>query len=164
MIPAPDLSGAFLFPLTSPGAGQDRRRAIRAAGYIPGTVSARPAAFSRALDTADGGERDAAAKLCTAYNARTGLTTRFAAGPIKYHPTHVSRAPRPFSRPVRRFAAFRSAHHAIAAAERDHQWGRAKGKPGSGHFRLRFRAVFYSVFGWISRRFAAGLLKRPIVA
>ena len=27
----------------------------------------------------------------------------------------------------------------------------AKGQPGSGHFRLRFRAVFYSVFGRFSR-------------
>lgn len=94
------------------------------------------------------GERDTAAKLRTAYNARTGSTTRFAVMPIKYHSMHVSRAPRLFSRLVRRCAAFRSVRRAIAAAERDRRWGGAKGQPGSGHFRLRFRAVF--LFGFLS--------------
>lgn len=102
----------------------------------------------RASWTRAAGERNTAADLCTAYNARTGLTTRFAVRPIKYHSVHVSRALRAFSRLMRRCTAFRSAHHAIAAAERDRRWGRAKGQPGSGHFRLRFRAVFLFGF-WV---------------
>lgn len=118
----------------------------------------------RASWTRSAGKRDTAADLCTAYNARTGSTTRFTVWPIKYHPMHVSRALWPPSCLVRRRAAFHSARHATAAAERDHWWGVAKRQPGSGHFRLRFRAVFYSFFGWTSRRFAVRLLMRPIVA
>lgn len=40
----------------------------------------------RASWTRPARERDTAADLCTAYNARTGSTTRFAVRPIKYHP------------------------------------------------------------------------------
>lgn len=164
MIPAPDSSGAFFFSLSR--APERVRIAAEPSGQpdIFPVLSPPVLRRFRASWTQPTGERDTAAELRTAYNARTSPTTRFAVRPIKYHPARVSRAQRPFSRPVQRCAAFHSARHAIAAAERDHRWGGAKGQPGSGHFRLRFRAVFHSVFVWISRRFAAGLLMRPIVA
>lgn len=95
-------------------------------------------------------QRDTAADSCTAYNARTGSTTRFAPRPIKYHPAHVSRALQPLSRPVRRRAAFRSALL---------QSRRPSGAPvGQGQKGSPDRAIFGFDSGLFFIRFLGGLV------
>lgn len=146
MIPAPDSSGAFLFSLSR--APERARIAAEPSGRTDISPVLSPPVLRRfhASWTRTAWERDTAAEPRAVHNARTGPTMRFAVRPIKYHSQHVSRALWPFSCLLRRCVALRSVHHATAVAERDHRWGRAKGQPGSGHFRLRFRAVF--LFGF----------------
>lgn len=163
MIPAPDSSGAFPFPLTGFRAGQNRRRAIGATGCIPGTASARPAAFSRVLDTGSGGEGHGGGSLhrvqrayrpynaicCWAYQVPPNV--RFARSAAVLAP-RATLCGVSLCGPCNR------------GDRKGSPVGRGKGAARIGPFSASIPGCFYSVFGWISCRFAVRLLMRPIVA
>lgn len=162
--PRPGFVRGFSFPLSR--APERARIAAELAGRPDVFPAPSPPVLRRfrAFWTRAAGERDTAAKLCTAYNTRTGLITRFAVRPTSTTPCtfHALCGHSHASYDVLRCFAL----HAINRSGREGSpVGQGqKGSPDRAIFGFDSGLFFHSVFGRISRRFAVRLLMRPIVA